>query len=72
MASAHLSHLNPWPNNTGEVVRSYRKVLIPEMNTGQLLKLVRAEFLVEAEGFNKVQGQPIFAEELADAVKERL
>ena len=72
VASAHLHHLNPWPKNTGDVVRSYPKVLIPEMNTGQLLKLIRAEFLVEAEGFNKVQGQPIFAEELANDILRRL
>ena len=72
VASAHLYHLNPWPKNTGDVVRGYPKVLIPEMNTGQLLKLIRAEFLVEAEGFNKVQGQPIFAEELANEILRRL
>jgi 2-oxoglutarate/2-oxoacid ferredoxin oxidoreductase subunit alpha len=72
VASAHLYHLNPFPANTGEVVRSYRKVLIPEMNTGQLLKLIRADFLVEAEGFHKVQGLPIFAEELADEIVKRL
>jgi 2-oxoglutarate ferredoxin oxidoreductase subunit alpha len=72
VASAHLHHLNPWPRNTAEVVRSYRKVLIPEMNTGQLLKLIRAAFLVDAEGFNKVQGQPIFAEELANDILRRL
>jgi 2-oxoglutarate ferredoxin oxidoreductase subunit alpha len=72
VASAHVYHLNPFPANTGEVVRSYRRVLIPEMNTGQLLKLIRADFLVEAEGFNKVQGLPIFAEELADEITKRL
>jgi 2-oxoglutarate/2-oxoacid ferredoxin oxidoreductase subunit alpha len=72
VASAHLHHLNPWPTNTGEVVRSYSTVLIPEMNTGQLLKLIRAEFLVDAEGYHKVQGQPIFAEELADEILRRL
>jgi 2-oxoglutarate ferredoxin oxidoreductase subunit alpha len=72
VASAHLHHLNPWPKNIGEVIRAYPKILIPEMNTGQLLKLVRAEFLVDAAGFNKVQGQPIFAEELANEILRRL
>ena len=70
--SAHLHHLNPLPRNTGEVVRSYRKVLIPEMNTGQLVKIIRAEFLVDAQSYTKVEGLPIFAEELDDVITERL
>jgi len=65
---AHLFHMNPLPKNTGEVLRSYRKVLIPELNTGQLAKVVRAEFLVDAKTFSKVQGQPIFADELEQAI----
>ncbi|MGH7425058.1 MAG: 2-oxoacid:acceptor oxidoreductase subunit alpha, partial [Candidatus Methylomirabilales bacterium] len=48
VAAAHLTHLHPLPKNTGDVVRGYQKVLIPEMNTGQLLRIIRAEFLVEA------------------------
>ncbi|MGI8493240.1 MAG: 2-oxoacid:acceptor oxidoreductase subunit alpha [Acidimicrobiales bacterium] len=58
IAHAHLRHLNPFPANLGDVVRSYRRILVPEMNLGQLLKLVRAEFLVDARGLNKVMGQP--------------
>ena len=69
---AHVRHLNPLPKNFGEVVKSYRRVLVPEMNTGQLVKLIRAEFLVPAESFTKVQGQPIFADELEQALLERL
>ncbi len=72
VARAHLYHLNPLPRNTGEVLRRYRQVLVPEMNTGQLLKIVRAEFLVPAEGYNKVQGQPIFSEEIEAEVDRRL
>jgi 2-oxoglutarate/2-oxoacid ferredoxin oxidoreductase subunit alpha len=72
VAWAHLSHLNPLPRNTGEVVRSYSKVLVPEMNTGQLVRMIRAEFLVDAESYAKVEGVPIFAEELDDAIMERL
>jgi 2-oxoglutarate ferredoxin oxidoreductase subunit alpha len=64
VATAHLRHLNPFPANTAEVVRRYPKVLIPEMNLGQLSMLIRARFLVDARGFNKVQGLPIVAEEL--------
>jgi 2-oxoglutarate ferredoxin oxidoreductase subunit alpha len=68
VATAHLVHLNPLPANLGEVVRAYRKVLIPEMNTGQLSMLVRSRFLVDAVGYNKVQGLPIFAEELEQEI----
>jgi 2-oxoglutarate/2-oxoacid ferredoxin oxidoreductase subunit alpha len=64
VATAHLRHLNPFPSNTGEVVRAYRKVLIPEMNMGQLAALIRARYLVDAASYSKVQGLPIFAEEL--------
>jgi len=68
VARAHLHYLNPFPRNTGEVLRSYEKVLIPEMNLGQLLKLVRAEFLVDAVGYNKVRGRPFSSTELAEAI----
>jgi 2-oxoglutarate/2-oxoacid ferredoxin oxidoreductase subunit alpha len=68
VASAHLHYLNPFPRNTGEVLRRYERILIPEMNLGQLLKLVRAEFLVDAVGYNKVRGRPFTSSELADAI----
>jgi len=69
VAHAHLRYLNPFPRNTGEVLRRYEKVLIPEMNLGQLLKLVRAEFLVDAVGYNRVAGVPLRAAEVAEAVE---
>jgi 2-oxoglutarate/2-oxoacid ferredoxin oxidoreductase subunit alpha len=68
VAQAHLRYLNPFPRNTGEVVRRYEKVLVPEMNLGQLLKLLRAEFLVDAVGYNKVRGRPFRSSELAEAI----
>jgi 2-oxoglutarate/2-oxoacid ferredoxin oxidoreductase subunit alpha len=68
IARAHLHYLNPFPRNTGDVLRRYEKVLIPEMNLGQLLKLVRAEFLVDAVGYNKVRGRPFSSTELAEAI----
>ena len=68
VATAHLHYLNPFPRNTGEVVRSYEKVLIPEINLGQLRMLLRAEFLVDAVGYNKVRGRPFRAAELEDAI----
>jgi 2-oxoglutarate ferredoxin oxidoreductase subunit alpha len=72
VARAHLYHLNPLPHNTAEVVHAYDKVLIPETNTGQLVKIIRSEFLVDAQSYTKVEGLPIFAEELDDAIMERL
>jgi 2-oxoglutarate ferredoxin oxidoreductase subunit alpha len=65
---AHLRHLNPFPANLGEVLSGYGKILIPEMNRGQLRTLIRARFLVDAVGYNKVRGLPFKAEELADAI----
>jgi 2-oxoglutarate/2-oxoacid ferredoxin oxidoreductase subunit alpha len=72
VARAHLTHLNPLPSNTGEVLRRYPRILVPEMNTGQLTKLIRAEYLVDAQVFSKVQGQPFFAEELEEEIVRRL
>jgi len=68
VAQAHLRHLNPFPANLGEVLRRYDKVLIPEMNLGQLRMLVRSQFLVDAIGLNRVRGLPFKAEELAGAI----
>ena len=61
VACAHMRHLNPLPANTGDVLRSFDRVLVPEMNTGQLAQVLRAKFLVDVESFCKVQGQPLFA-----------
>jgi 2-oxoglutarate ferredoxin oxidoreductase subunit alpha len=72
VAHAHLRYLNPFPRNLGDVLRSYDRVLIPEMNMGQLLKLVRAEFLVDAQGYNRVRGKPFRASEIADAIEGML
>ncbi len=58
VAHAHLRHLNPLPLNTGDVVRAYGTVLIPEINLGQLRMVIRSEFLVDAVGFNLVRGKP--------------
>ncbi|MCY3733522.1 MAG: 2-oxoglutarate ferredoxin oxidoreductase subunit alpha, partial [Chloroflexi bacterium] len=61
-------YLNPFPRNLGDVVSRYKKVLIPEANTGQLRMLVRANFLVDAKGYNEVTGQPLSARLLAEAI----
>lgn len=68
VAQAHLRHLNPFPANTGDVLRGYRRVLVPEMNLGQLALLLRARYLVDVRGHNRVRGLPFTAAEIADAV----
>jgi 2-oxoglutarate ferredoxin oxidoreductase subunit alpha len=70
VATAHLRYLNPMPNNLGEVLRSYDKILIPELNTGQLLKVIRAEYLLDAVGLNKVAGEPFKVSEIAEKIME--
>jgi len=72
VATTHLRHLNPFPANLGDILRSYPKVLVPELNTGQLLKLLRADFLVDARGFNKVAGEPFKITEVEEAILEVL
>ncbi len=72
VAHAHLHYLNPFPRNTGDVVGAYEKVLIPEINLGQLRKLIRAEFLVDAAGFNLVRGLPFRASEVLEAIEAML
>jgi 2-oxoglutarate ferredoxin oxidoreductase subunit alpha len=71
VACAHLRHLNPLPANTGQVLRSFDRVLIPEMNTGQLAQVLRGRFLVDIESFCKVQGQPLFSAEIEDEIGRR-
>jgi 2-oxoglutarate ferredoxin oxidoreductase subunit alpha len=68
VATAHLRHLNPFPADLGDVLRSYRRVLVPEMNLGQLALLLRARYLVDAVGYNRVRGLPFTSGEIADAV----
>jgi 2-oxoglutarate ferredoxin oxidoreductase subunit alpha len=70
VAQAHLRHLNPFPANTGDVVRRYPRVLIPEMNLGQLALVIRGRFLVDAISFTRVRGLPFKSEELADAIRD--
>jgi 2-oxoglutarate ferredoxin oxidoreductase subunit alpha len=71
VACAQLRHLNPLPANTGDVLRSFDRVLVPELNTGQLAQVLRARFLVDVESFCKVQGQPLFTAEIEREIRER-
>ena len=70
VAQAHLRHLNPFPKDLGEILKRYDKVLVPEMNLGQLSMLLRAKYLVDAVGYNHVRGLPLKAAELAEAIGE--
>jgi 2-oxoglutarate ferredoxin oxidoreductase subunit alpha len=66
----HVRHLNPLPRNMGDLLARYRKVLVPEMNMGQLLWVLRAKFLVPAEGLNKIQGKPFTQREIETKIEE--
>ncbi|RYP84250.1 2-oxoacid:acceptor oxidoreductase subunit alpha [Nocardioides guangzhouensis] len=70
VAQAHLRHLNPFPKELGEALKRYDRVLVPEMNLGQLSMLLRAKYLVDVVGYNHVRGLPLKAAELADAIGE--
>jgi len=70
VASVHLTHLHPFAPNLGEILGRYRNVIVPEMNLGQLTKLLRADFLVDAKGISKVSGQPFTAAELVARIQE--
>ncbi|MFJ9024409.1 2-oxoacid:acceptor oxidoreductase subunit alpha [Streptomyces sp. NPDC102259] len=72
VAQAHLRHLNPFPRNLGAVLERYDKVVVPEMNLGQLATLVRAKYLVDARSYNQVNGMPFKAEQLAATLKEAI
>ena len=72
VAQAHLRHLNPFPKNLGAFLAGYERVLIPELNMGQLLLLIRGTFCVPAVGVNKVKGKPFLVEELLAAIDEQL
>jgi 2-oxoglutarate ferredoxin oxidoreductase subunit alpha len=72
VAHLHLRHLNPLPANLGDVLGRYRKVLVPEINLGQLRFVLRATYLVDAIGFNKVEGKPFTISELEGKIEEVL
>ena len=70
VASIHLRYLNPLPPDLGHILREYRKVLVPEINSGQLVRVLRAEYLVDAVGFNRVRGLPLASDEIYEAIKQ--
>lgn len=72
VAHAHVKYLNPFPKNLGEILKSYDKVLIPELNNGQLIKIIRDKYFIDAKGLNKIQGMPFTSEELLVKIKSLL
>jgi 2-oxoglutarate ferredoxin oxidoreductase subunit alpha len=72
VASIHLRHLSPLPPDLGQILRQYRRVLVPEINSGQLVRVLRAEYLVDAVGFNRVRGVPLATQEILEAIHQLL
>ncbi len=72
VSHVHLRHLNPFPRNLGDVLKNFKNVLVPELNLGQLVKMIRSEFVVDAIGFNKVEGKPFMVGELITKIEELL
>jgi 2-oxoglutarate ferredoxin oxidoreductase subunit alpha len=72
IAQAHLRHINPFPRNLKDILARYDKVVVPEMNLGQLATLLRAKYLIDAHSYNQVNGMPFKAEQLATALKEAI
>ncbi len=70
VASIHLRHLNPLPPDLGQILRQYRRVLVPEINSGQLVRVLRAEYLVDAVGFNRVRGVPLTTQDVLEAIHQ--
>jgi len=72
VAHCHLRWLNPFPRNLEKILRSYKKVLVPELNMGQLRTFIRAKFLIDAQGFNKIKGRPFAVQELVSEIRKQL
>ncbi len=72
VAHAHLRYLNPFPKNLGALLRNYKKVVVPELNNGQLVKIIRDKYFIDAIPFNKIQGQPFMAHEVIQQIKNIL
>ena len=72
VGQVHLTNLNPLPNDLGDILKRYKRVLVPELNLGQLSTLIRAKYLVDARPFNKIQGKPFKESEIFEAIKAQL
>ncbi len=72
VSHAHIRYIRPFPKNLGDIIKNFDKVLIPELNNGQLVKIIRDQYLVDAEGYNKIMGIPFTKTELVEKLKEML
>ena len=72
VSHAHIRYLRPFPKNLGEIINNFEQVLVPEINNGQLVKIIRDQYLVDAKPYNKVMGIPITKGELVDVIKKML
>jgi len=72
VAHIHIRYLNPFPRNLGDLLKNYERVLVPEMNAGQLVTILRSTYLLPAEGLSKVTGKPFKSAEILDAIRERI
>jgi 2-oxoglutarate ferredoxin oxidoreductase subunit alpha len=72
VAHCHLRYLNPLPNDLGDILKNYKKVLIPELNMGQLRMLIRSTYLIDAIGLNKIQGKPFSVAEVVEKIENAL
>ena len=68
----HLRNLNPLPNDLGDLLKGFRRVVVPELNLGQLVQILRSKYLVDAKGINKVQGKPFTVSELVARIEESI
>jgi 2-oxoglutarate ferredoxin oxidoreductase subunit alpha len=72
VSHCHLRYIRPFPRNLGEILTKFKKVIVPEINNGQLVKIIRSEFLIDAIPYNKIKGTPITQSELSDFIKSTL
>ena len=70
VSHVHLRWVNPFPNDLGEILIKFKNVLIPEINYGQLIKMIRSEFLIDAKGLNQVRGKPISSSDIQKTAKD--
>ena len=72
VSHAHIRYVRPFPRNLGDIIKNFEQVLIPEINNGQLIKIIRDKYLVDAKAYNKIMGIPITKGELTEAMKKML
>ena len=72
VSHVHIRYLFPFPKNLGEILYKFKNILVPEINNGQLIILLRAKYLVPAIGFNKIKGLPLRSEEIEEAIESIL